>query len=91
MHFANNEICKIQTQDMKPTPFPRATTAPPAPGVNTLNKNCHEFAADDYNFYKSAHSLNRSSAEVDGFSDAEGSDALENVDISNDPRERLIC
>lgn len=95
MHFTNNEICKILPQDMKPTPFPSATTTgaqltiPTAPGINTLNKDCHEFAADDFSYYQSATSLNKTSANVNCFED--DTEELENVDISDDPRERLIC
>jgi hypothetical protein len=94
MHFRNNnEACKVLPQDMKPRPFPRITAnnvpTAPAPSITTLNKNCHELINDDFNYYRSAASLNMGSTDGDTLSDEEREE-LDDVDFSNDPHQRLI-
>lgn len=93
MYFRNHELSKIFPQGKKPTPFPRTTSAGPmtsAPGVNTLNRNCHEIVNDDCNYYESVASLNMDTTEVNVFLDADDTEEMGNVDYSNDPHQRLI-
>lgn len=89
MHFRNNEMGKVFSPDMKPTPFPRTTASShiltSAPTFQALNNNCHELINEGFN---SASSTVQSNAtEVHGFSDDDGE---MNDDYSNDPHERLI-
>ncbi|CRL05146.1 CLUMA_CG018156, isoform A [Clunio marinus] len=95
MHFKNNSLMRVSTET-KSVPFPRTTTsdnfvASSAPEVNKLNKNSYEIVNDDFTYYKSAADLNMesNSTEVNGFSDEE-TEEMENVDIYNDPHQRLI-
>lgn len=87
MYFRNNPMSKVFPVDVKPTPVPRSVYAASAPSVNTLNRNCHEFVSDD--FYQSATTLNINEPEVCDYIE-DVTEELDNVDFSNDPRERLI-
>lgn len=91
MHFRNNEMGKVFSPDMKPTPFPRTTTSnhiltTSAPSLQALNNNCHELINDG--FYSAPSNLQSIATEVHDFSDDEGEEI--NVDYSNDPHQRLI-
>lgn len=90
MHFRNNEMGKVCSQDMKPTPFPRTTASnhllASAPSFNALNNNCHELVNDGFNSASSR--LQSNATEVHGFSDDEGEEM--NADYSTDPHQRLI-
>lgn len=96
MYFRNTGINKGLPQDLKPTPFPRTTTsaslapAATAPGLNTLNKNCHELITDDYRHYQSASSLNLNTTDVNGFLDDDDTEELDDMEYSTDPHQRLI-
>lgn len=86
----NELFFKPPQQETKPTPLPRGVgSAPSAPSINTLNKACHEVINDDYNYYKSATTLNISQSEADGLSD-DDNEELDDVNISSDPHQRLI-
>lgn len=89
MYFKNTTN-QLFTQDKKPTPLPRNPAVISAPTVNTLNQSCYEVINDD--FYHSATKLNVDSSTVNTFIDVDEDEdeEMENVDYSNDPRERLI-
>lgn len=85
----NELFCKPPPQDEgQPTPLPRYTTNATAPTVNTLNRGS-EIVTGDFNYYQSATALNITHSETDGFSDDENGE-LDDVNISNDPHQRLI-
>lgn len=96
MYFRNNGLsAKVLPLDKKPTPFPRtsATGSSIAPSVSTLNKNCHEIINNDFGYYRSAATLNNTDASTgvnEMFVDDDEDETLENVDIDNDPHQRLI-
>lgn len=97
MYFKNSGIAKGLLHDQKPTPFPRNTTsaslaqyAPTAPGVNTLNKNCHELVSDEFHRYQSAQSLNLNTTDGNCFLDDDDTGELDDMEYSTDPHQRLI-
>lgn len=94
MYFKNSELGKVFPPDVKPTPLPRTFISPDnvaastAPTVKRINDNCHEIINNE-NFYESASTLNKIPADVRFYSDDE-TEEMENVDISDDPHQRLI-
>ena len=80
-------MSKVFPVDKLPMPLPRSANAASAPTINTLNRNCHEFVSED--FYHSATTLNINQPEVVDYLE-DDTEELENVDFSNDQRERLI-
>lgn len=96
MYFKNNELFKASQQNKMPTPSPRTTASSSSggPTVSTLNKNCHEIINNDFDgYYKAATELNYTNAStaVNEYVDDEDDEVLENVNIDNDPHQRLIC
>lgn len=92
MYFRNHELSKVFPHGIKPTPFPRNTSAGsmlPTLSVNTLNQNCHEITNDGSNYYDSIASLKMDTTDVTGFFEDDDTEEAGNI-YSTDPHQRLI-